>query len=65
MIYHESHNKYYYFTETSELKLASLSTFPFDTKFILCKDRYLQTSECGMPNCEEETPLLCYKMKVQ
>ena len=39
VIYHENHNKVYYFTNTGELKSAPFSTFPFGTKFVWCKDQ--------------------------
>ena len=37
VIYHENHNKCYFFTDTGELKSAPLSTFSFSTKFVVCK----------------------------
>ena len=42
VIYHENkHNKCYFFTDTGELMSAPLSTFPFRTKIVICKDRHL------------------------
>ena len=35
VIYDDNHNKYYYFTDTAELRLVPLSTFPFATRFVL------------------------------
>ena len=50
-IYHENHNKCYLFTDNSELKLAHLSTFLFDTKFVICRDRHLHIQK---PNVGRE-----------
>ena len=38
-----------FFTDTCELKLALLSTFPFSTKVVICKDRHLHIPK---PNVE-------------
>ena len=52
----ENHNKCYYFTDTSELKLTLLSAFSFDTNFALCKNRYLHISMLNLVNPEEDIP---------
>ena len=41
ILYHENHNKCYFFTDISELKSTTLSTFPSSTKFVICKNRHL------------------------
>ena len=41
IICQENHNKCYSFTDTIELKSAALSTFLFNIKFVICKDRHL------------------------
>ena len=41
VIYHGTHNKHYYFTDTSELWSGPPATFPFGTRFVLCKDKHL------------------------
>ena len=64
VIYHETHSKYYSFTDTSELKSVPVATFPFDVKSILCNERYLHIPKYRMPNCKEEIAPLRYKMKV-
>ena len=64
MIYHDNHNKCYYFTNRIELRLVPFTTLLFDTKFVLCKDTHLNISKCRMPNCKEETPPQSHKMKV-
>ena len=52
VIYCENHNMCYYFTDTSELQSASIATFPFGTKFVLCKERPLHMQK---PKSQEGT----------
>ena len=54
VIYHENHNKFYFFTDTSELKLAPLSTFLFCTELLLCKDRHLHVPKNKVQISEDE-----------
>ena len=41
--------------DTSELKSAPLSGFPFDTKFVMRKDRYLNIPKPNLQNPIEES----------
>ena len=49
VIYHKKHYKCYFFADTSEWRLAPLSTFSIDTKFVICKGRHLDIPK---PNVE-------------
>ena len=40
---------------TSKLKSAPLSTFPFDTKIAICKDRYLHIQQPNVGVPKEDT----------
>ena len=55
IIYHEKHNKCYFFTDSSELKLALLYKFMFYTKFIIYKDRHLHIQKLNVDNFVEES----------
>ena len=37
-------------------EISNLSTFPFDTKFVICKDRHLHIPKPNLENPEEESP---------
>ena len=52
VIYHENHNKCYYFIDTSKLRSATLATFPFGTKFVLYKDRHLHVLHSRLHNVD-------------
>ena len=54
VICHENHNKYYFFTDTSELKSIPLSTFP-STKCVICKDRHLHVPKNKLKISEDES----------
>ena len=58
------------FTDTGALKSAPLSNFPFKTKCVICKDRYLhipkpklEVSENKKPIVGEDTPTIRYANK--
>ena len=50
VIYHENHNKCYYFTDTSELWSAPSCYFSIWYQFVLCKDRHLYISHSRLQN---------------
>ena len=41
LICHENQSKCFLVTDTGKLRLAPLSSFPFSTKFVICKGRHL------------------------
>ena len=45
-----------FFTDTNELKPTPLSTFLFDTKFVLFIERHLHIPKPNLENPEEEKP---------
>ena len=55
LIYHKHHNKCYFFTDTGKLNSAPLSTFPFKTKFVICKDRHLHITKHKLEVSEHES----------
>ena len=42
--------------DTSKLKLAPSFTFPFDMKFVMCKDRHLHIPITNVNISDDETP---------
>ena len=52
-----------YFMDKSELKLASLSIFPFGATYVLSKDQHLHILSSMTLNCEEENPQINHRME--
>ena len=55
VIYNEIHNKCYFFTYTSEMKSAPISTSPSSTKFVVCKDRHLHVPRNKIDSSEDKS----------
>ena len=60
VVCHENHNKYYFFTDTGELKSAPFSTFPICTKVIICKDKHLHIPMLKLEGSRRDTPNIRY-----
>ena len=50
--------------DTSELKSAIFSTFNFDTKFALCRDKHQHIPSLKIPTCQKENPPLINTINV-
>ena len=55
VIHHEDHKKCHFISDTSELRSALLSTFPFSTKFLIYKYRHLHIPNPKLDNSEDES----------
>ena len=56
LLYIMKTNKCCFFIDTSELKSASLSTFPFKAKFVVCKDRHIHIPKPNVEISDDEIP---------